>query len=140
MNTNKDNIDNFNKAFDLAHLTVFDSKAFPEADMTETHIVERAKENLVSLYNELYKNLRTQIGEEGENRDYDKAQDNTKLPKPLTVLPRSMPVPKPKPLTKWEKFRVEKGLPPKAKRSRMVYSEEAKDWVPRWGKGRYILI
>ena len=36
-------------------------------------------------------------------------------------------------MTKWEKFRQEKGLPPRKKRSRMVWDEHAKDWVPRWG-------
>jgi regulator of ribosome biosynthesis len=51
------------------------------------------------------------------------------------VLPREKAIPKPKPLTKWEKFRLEKGLPPKEKRSRLVYDEITKDWVPRWGFG-----
>jgi regulator of ribosome biosynthesis len=42
-------------------------------------------------------------------------------------------LPKEKPLTKWEKFRIEKGLPSRRRRSRMVWNEDVKDWVPRWG-------
>jgi regulator of ribosome biosynthesis len=57
------------------------------------------------------------------------------LPKPKLVLPREKPVPKPKPLTKWEKFRIEKGLPAKEKRSRMVFDPITQDWVPRFGMG-----
>lgn len=33
-----------------------------------------------------------------------------RLPTPSTVLPRSLPVPKPRQLTKWEKFAKEKGI------------------------------
>lgn len=32
------------------------------------------------------------------------------LPKPLYILPRGLPVPKPRPPTKWEKFAKEKGI------------------------------
>jgi len=55
------------------------------------------------------------------------------LPDPKIVLPREKPIPKEKPLTKWEKFRKERGLPPKQKRSRLVFDPITNDWVPRWG-------
>ena len=55
------------------------------------------------------------------------------LPPPKVVLPREKPIPKPKPLTKWEKFRLEKGLGTKKKRARIVYDPITKDWVPRHG-------
>lgn len=58
-----------------------------------------------------------------------------RLPQSKVVLPRQKPAPKPKPLTKWERFRQEKGLNVKEKRSRMVYDEITKDWVPRYGAG-----
>jgi regulator of ribosome biosynthesis len=38
-------------------------------------------------------------------------------------------------MTKWEKFRIEKGLPQKEKRSRMVFDPLSNDWVPRYGTG-----
>lgn len=57
------------------------------------------------------------------------------LPKPTIVLPREKPIPKEKPLTKWEKFRIEKGLATREKRSRMVYDPITNDFVPRYGMG-----
>lgn len=46
------------------------------------------------------------------------------------ILPKSLSEDKAK--TKWEKFAEEKGIK-KKKRSRMVYSEALKKWVPRYG-------
>jgi len=57
------------------------------------------------------------------------------LPKSSVVLPREKPAPKEKALTKWEKFRAEKGMPARKKRSRMVFDPITKDWVPRHGTG-----
>ena len=48
------------------------------------------------------------------------------------VLPRALPLPKPKPLSRWDKFAQDKGIV-KKKRGRMVWDEIRKDWVPRWG-------
>lgn len=60
------------------------------------------------------------------------------LPAIETVLPREKPLPKPsKELTKWQEFAKRKGIAPKPKRDRLVYDEEKKDWVPRYGyKGK----
>ena len=57
------------------------------------------------------------------------------LPKSEIVLPRTKPVPKEKPLTKWERFRIEKGMSLREKRSRMVYDPMTDDFVPRYGMG-----
>jgi regulator of ribosome biosynthesis len=54
------------------------------------------------------------------------------LPKPTSVLPREKPVPKPKPLTKWQKFAQKKGIV-KHKRSKLVYDEDAGEWRRRHG-------
>ena len=54
------------------------------------------------------------------------------LPKPTTVLPREKPIPKPKPLTKWQKFAQKKGIV-KKKRSKLVYDEDADEWRRRHG-------
>ena len=51
------------------------------------------------------------------------------------MLPRFRPLPTEKYMTKWERFRVEKGLAPRKKRSRLIYDAITKDWVPRWGPG-----
>ena len=36
-------------------------------------------------------------------------------------------------MTKWEKYRLEKGMPARKKRSRVIYDPITKDWVPRYG-------
>lgn len=58
-----------------------------------------------------------------------------KLPKGTTILPREKPLPKPDPMTKWEKYAKMKGIQ-KKKKSRMVFDEVHNEWRPRWGYGR----
>ncbi|XP_069692293.1 ribosome biogenesis regulatory protein homolog [Periplaneta americana] len=55
-----------------------------------------------------------------------------KLPAPTFVLPREKPVPKPKPLTRWQKFAKEKGIT-KTKKSKLTWDETLQKWVPRYG-------
>ncbi|OMH83749.1 Regulator of ribosome biosynthesis [Zancudomyces culisetae] len=50
----------------------------------------------------------------------------------LVVLPREKPVPKVKPLTRWEKFAKLKGIQ-KKKRTKLVYDEDTDKMVPSWG-------
>jgi regulator of ribosome biosynthesis len=76
-----------------------------------------------------------EAGGEDEILEYTQSKHLVQLPEPLVVLPRMFPPPKPKPLTKWEKFRIERGMPTKGKRSRMVFDPITKDWVPRYGMG-----
>ncbi|XP_014486293.1 PREDICTED: ribosome biogenesis regulatory protein homolog [Dinoponera quadriceps] len=60
-----------------------------------------------------------------------------KLPKPEYVLPRSLAIPKPKPLTKWQQFAKEKGIQTKKKgRSKLKWDKELKKWVPTYGYER----
>ena len=65
--------------------------------------------------------------------DYDKPILEVNLPPKLTEFPRQKPIPKDKPLTKWERFKQLKGLRPRKKRSRFVFDEITKAWVPRYG-------
>ena len=55
------------------------------------------------------------------------------LPTPTYQLPRAKPLPKPKPLTKWEQFAAVKGIQ-KTVREKRVWDEEKQDWVNRWGR------
>ncbi|KAA8499246.1 Ribosome biogenesis regulatory protein-like [Porphyridium purpureum] len=58
------------------------------------------------------------------------------LPPASTPLPREKPIPRPRELTKWEKFSREKGIAPRKKRERMLYDEEAGEYRPRFGYKR----
>ena len=116
--------------FDTRRLVIIDSNNIlneknNEKELTETIMITKAKQNYISFASSLFDLLSKQQGKEKEDLDYDKAPD---------TLPRSLPIPVAKPLTKWEKYKQEKGIVQR-KRSRMVYSEEIGDWVPRWGKG-----
>ena len=125
--------------FDTRRLVIIDSNNIlnpknNEKELTETIMVNKAKQNYIDFASSLFDILNKQQGEEKEDLDYDKAPDELTLPENIITLPRSLPIPIPKPPTKWEKYKMEKGITQR-KRSRMVYSEEVGDWVPRWGKG-----
>ena len=127
--------DTFNRTIDLGHLACFDTSSVA-INCSEQDIHARAVENIKTIFAGLYNELKTQVGANYEHVDLSKGIYNISFPKPQLALPRALPIPKPKPLTKWEKFQKEKSIGVRARRSRMVWSEEAKDWVPRWGKGR----
>lgn len=59
------------------------------------------------------------------------------LPAPsYPLLPREKALPKPKAETKWEAFAKRKGIQHR-KKDKLVWDEEAKEWVPSWGfKGK----
>ncbi|XP_062985926.1 ribosome biogenesis regulatory protein homolog [Elgaria multicarinata webbii] len=60
-----------------------------------------------------------------------------RLPEPSTRLPREKPLPKARPLTKWEQFARLKGIrPTRKKRGTLVWDEAAKEWRRRWGYQR----
>ena len=125
--------------FDTRRLVIIDSNNIlnpknNEKELTETIMKNKAKQNYIDFASSLFDILNKQQGEEKEDLDYDKAPDELTLPENIITLPRSLPIPIPKPPTKWEKYKIEKGITQR-KRSRMVYSEEVGDWVPRWGKG-----
>ncbi|KAK0051748.1 ribosome biogenesis regulatory protein [Biomphalaria pfeifferi] len=57
------------------------------------------------------------------------------LPEIKMWLPREKPVPKKKPLTKWQEYAKGKGILNK-KKSRKVYDEASGEYKPRWGYKR----
>ena len=125
--------------FDTRRLVIIDSNNIlnsknDEKELTETIMINKAKQNYIDFASSLFDILNKQQGEDKEDLDYDKAPDELTLPEAIITLPRSLPIPIEKPLTKWEKYKKEKGITQR-KRSRMVFSEEVGDWVPRWGKG-----
>lgn len=123
-----------NKHFDLGALVMEDCQSY--SDKTEKEILDLTKKNFQTLFKELFelkRQQRAKLGEDGGILEYTKAQFSVDLPEPRIIVPRQKPVPKEKPKTKWEKFREEKGLPVRQKRSRLVFDSITNDWVPRWG-------
>ncbi len=71
---------------------------------------------------------------ENQYIDFDKDPKSMELPNSVIQFPRFKIIPKNPPMSRWQKFAKSKGIL-NTKRSRLVYNEEIKDWVPRWGKG-----
>lgn len=140
MSAQTSNVENRENIFyDTRRLVIVDSNNIlnqknNEKELTETIMMNKAKQNYISFASSLFDILSKQQGQEKEDLDYDKAPDELALPEAIITLPRTLPIPVAKPLTKWEKYKQEKGIVQR-KRSRMVYSEEVGDWVPRWGRG-----
>ena len=88
------------------------------------YLLATARENAQLLTNKLYELLAAAP-----------KKDVIPLPPPTTKLPREKPLPKPRPLTRWERFAKEKGIV-KKKRSKMVWDEDHQRWAPRYGYGR----
>ncbi|CAG9863544.1 unnamed protein product [Phyllotreta striolata] len=55
-----------------------------------------------------------------------------KLPIQKTRLPRMKPIPKPRPLTRWEEFAKAKGIV-KKKKAKLSWDEHLKKWIPLYG-------
>ena len=92
-----------NISIDYGNLLLTDSSNYK--NLTESKINSALKQNYINFSKGLFEILKNQIGEEDENRDYDKEKDEIQLPKKILNLPRSLPIPKPKPMTKWEKYK-----------------------------------
>ncbi|KAJ7256543.1 ribosome biogenesis regulatory protein-domain-containing protein [Mycena haematopus] len=89
----------------------------------EEHLQALARDGVQSLIASLFA-LPTQKSEDGPL---------AQLPPPTTALPRSKPLPKPKPPTKWEQFAAAKGIQHKV-RDKREWDEERQEWVNRWGR------
>mmetsp|Transcript_2676 Transcript_2676/g.3042 ORF Transcript_2676/g.3042 Transcript_2676/m.3042 type:complete len:345 (+) Transcript_2676:123-1157(+) len=112
---------------DLGHLTAFDPSPADEAAF-------KADPNAATLEigRAITQSLVAQI--------FDLPTEDTdigpvaKLPDPTTRLPREKPLPKPKPMTRWQKFAKEKGIM-KKKKSKLVFDEASQTWKRRYGYG-----
>lgn len=95
---------------------------FHFSQSTEDYLLSLTRDNVQLLVNQLWE-LPTERVEEAIV---------VKLPKPTYILPRSKRVPKPKPLTKWQKFALEKGIK-KKKKSKLSWDDQLQKWVPLYG-------
>jgi len=134
-----------NLTFDLGILTLFDSNPLKyKCEFSNQNFPKQLEEqsihNIKKMVHALYA-LKVQkdqkleaIPDEHQVIDFSQSQYDIHLPQVKTVFPRHKKIPEQKALTKWERFAKEKGIQ-KTKRSRMVFDEITKTWVPRWGPG-----
>ncbi|XP_050309946.1 ribosome biogenesis regulatory protein homolog [Anthonomus grandis grandis] len=111
--------------YDLGTLLAVDMNDFDTTKLRREkndYFLNLARDNTQLLLNQLW-DLPTEKVEEAIM---------VKLPKPKTLLPRMKPVPRPKPLTKWQKFAQEKGIQ-KKKKPKLSWDEQLKQWIPLYG-------
>ncbi|PVV03293.1 hypothetical protein BB560_002238 [Smittium megazygosporum] len=113
-------------SFDLGLLAAFDENILGEEitnqEALETKLMQTTRDATQLLINNIF-SLPRESTDDGIFAN---------LPKPTSIIPREKPVPKEKPLTRWEKFAKLKGIH-KTKKDRMVFDEETGELRPAWG-------
>jgi len=110
---------------DMGNLLVWDPNIIDQKSFKENKdefIKHTARDNMQLLVNALW-----QLPIE--------RHDNVivaKLPDAKQIVPRAKPIPKPKAISKWQKFAQSKGIV-KKKKSKFVWDEAKKDWGRRYG-------
>ncbi|XP_023943215.2 ribosome biogenesis regulatory protein homolog [Bicyclus anynana] len=99
-----------------------DIKSLSSDSERDTYLQSLARDNAQLLLNKIWELPTERIDEAIVVR----------LPAPKTVLPRSKPVPKPKPLSKWQEFAKAKGIT-KRKKDKLQWDEQLQKWVPLYG-------
>eukprot|EP00199_Chlamydomonas_sp_CCMP681_P001895 CAMPEP_0119109276 /NCGR_PEP_ID=MMETSP1180-20130426/17822_1 /TAXON_ID=3052 ORGANISM="Chlamydomonas cf sp, Strain CCMP681" /NCGR_SAMPLE_ID=MMETSP1180 /ASSEMBLY_ACC=CAM_ASM_000741 /LENGTH=370 /DNA_ID=CAMNT_0007095017 /DNA_START=97 /DNA_END=1205 /DNA_ORIENTATION=- len=112
--------------FDVGNLTVWDPSpidtvAFSGPSKEEAHM-EASRAMTQSLINKLFA-LPSEAIKNGRQ---------AQLPEPTTRLPRQKPLPKPKPLTKWQQFALKKGIQKKT-RTKLLFDETSQEFKRRYG-------
>jgi regulator of ribosome biosynthesis len=129
--------------FDAAHLLAVDPNPLPPPSTTappSTYLPALARDGAQSLLSHLL--LSVPISTPSSSGPM------LHLPPPTNLLPRRLPLPKPKAPTKWETFARKKGIGKfggnasggaarEERRKNLVFDEEKGEWVRKWGyKGR----
>lgn len=113
--------------FDIGTLLAFDSN---DLDTKKLNANKSRDEYLQSLSRDNTQLLLNKIWELPTERVEEAIV--VKLPEPTTILPRAKPVPKPRPLTKWQEFAKAKGIT-KKKKDKLQWDEQLQKWVPLYG-------
>jgi len=113
---------------DLGNMLAFDTNVLENEDIKdessrEEYFLSLARDNTQILVNAIW-SLPTERVEE---------VIVAKFPPPTTKLPREKPLPKPKEMTKWEKYAAEKGIVKKKKKDRLAWDDVVQKWVPLYG-------
>lgn len=102
-------------------LTIFDDNIIDPKQST----LDRCRDATQLIMNRIFEDLPHEQIEGSTYAILPKTQQNI-------FLPREKPCPEAKKKTKWEQFAETKGIQ-KRKKSRLVYDEDTKQWIPSWG-------
>jgi len=100
-----------------------DNDKLADESSRDDYLVELARDNTQLLINSIF-TLPTHRVEEVVVATF---------PPPTFRLPREKPLPKPKELTKWEKYAKEKGIVKKKKKDRVAWDDTLNQWVHQYG-------
>ena len=108
---------------DLGNMLAIDNNQVDTESLDAAGLLSLARDNTQLLLNAIF-DLETERVEDAVT---------AKFPPPTFVLPREKPVPKPKAMTKWEKYAKEKGIEKKKKKDRLVWDDVVQKWIPQFG-------
>lgn len=109
---------------DLGNMLAIDTNQLDKEQLTTpAYLLSLARDNTQLLINSIWQ-LETERVEDAVI---------AKFPPPTYKLPREKPAPKPKPMTKWEKYAKDKGIDKKKKKDRLVWDDVVSKWVPQFG-------
>ena len=129
-------MDEINHYYDPGTLTVYDTNPILPTDLsTAVHQNYKKLINLATIQRDQQRLINETRTLAGQYKNFDIQDNEIVLPDPVTEFPRFKRLPEGRVMTKWEAFAKKKGIKKKDKRSKLVYSEEVKDWVPRHGVG-----
>ncbi|XQJ28915.1 ribosome biogenesis regulatory protein (RRS1), putative [Leishmania guyanensis] len=114
---------------DVGLLTVTDVSTVSGPMRREEDLISSCTNALKALLGE-FVHLPTEV----KKTKYESATTLVQLPQPVMQLPREKALPKPKPLTAWQKFAVKKGIDIHRKKSNRVFDEDRQEWKDKWGK------
>ncbi|GMM34995.1 Rrs1 protein [Saccharomycopsis crataegensis] len=124
--------------FDLGNLATFDPNPVETSQLEqnkEQYLADLNRDNVQLMINQIL-SLPIKTTTESANGK-DSSLTLVRLPAPTTDLPREKPLPKPKPLTKWEQFAIKKGIHKTKSHDKKMFDEEKGEWVNKWGyKGK----
>jgi regulator of ribosome biosynthesis len=105
--------------FDEGNLSIFDST--PVTERAEGDFIDICSQSLSELFKRLLQQENDQLLDSPTMRN---------LPEPITQLPRALPIPKPKPISKWQEFARKKGIM-RRKKGALEFDESRGEWNAR---------
>lgn len=123
-------------SYDLGNLAVADLNPLDLSGDLEKQLYDATRDSTQLLINQfLQLPIKRTVGSINSTGAQDNSMALFQLPEPLWRLPREKSVPKDKPKTRWELFAEKKGIKKRAKDGKLVFDDETKTWVPKWGYG-----
>merc|ERR1712228_632286 len=112
----------------MGEYTKLDQTQYEIRKLKEKYLYDMTRQNVQAMVNKLYS---LQPIKTGPNDDPGLV---VKLPPPRIKLPRAKPIPESKPMTRWEKFALRKGIRTSKKTKDLLqWDVDSKSWKKKYG-------